>query len=731
MTTPYEDSLDHLRDELRRLDLLLGRQFDVWWSEHDGEGTIDEFRGLYVSDEEVAELLQSTRKEAGHDGDECEDSRAFRDRLQRTTARIDERVRATRSTDTELRLETLASLFDLDRSAIDVLLVGLAPELNLRYERIYSYLNDDVTRKRPTVALTLDLLSVDTTDPLDMRAPFARSGPLLCHRLLHLAGEAKDASLLARTVRVDQRIIAFLLGDDEIDPRLIEVAELHEPKPAVERLNGRFDESTLNNIHRVLDNERSAMLFISGPYGSGRAAVAGEFSRDRGVPLLTVDAAAIPEGAGAFADVLDRTVREAKLQGATVRLVNTGERPEPERIAAVSTLDAYDGDVILSSETPWRPRRPPERHRPVELPLSVPDYAVRCRLWRYHLATGNVDGLLSDRSDPDDPSDLEHSIDPSDLAAKFQLTDGQIQDALATATTAADGSSLTRSVLYRACREQSAENLDALARRIEPNYDWADIVLPSDRLTQLQEIALRIRHRGTVYAEWGFEEKFSLGNGLVVLFAGPSGTGKTMAAEIIAGDAGLDLYKIDLSQMVSKYIGETEKNLRRVFDEAEHCDAILFFDEADALFGERSEVHDSHDRYANIEVNYLLQRIEEHDGVVLLTTNFRQNIDDAFMRRIHVTVDFLLPDQDSREAIWRGVFPSATPLGELDFPFLASFEVPGGTIKNVALTAAFLAADDGERVEMRHVVRAARREFQKTGKLTSPDEFGRYRDLLT
>jgi SpoVK/Ycf46/Vps4 family AAA+-type ATPase len=204
-----------------------------------------------------------------------------------------------------------------------------------------------------------------------------------------------------------------------------------------------------------------------------------------------------------------------------------------------------------------------------------------------------------------------------------------------------------------------------------------------------------------------------------------------MAAEVVARATGLDLYKIDLSSVVSKYIGETEKNLGRIFDEAEDTDAVLFFDEADALFGKRSEVKDSHDRYANIEVNYLLQRVEEHDGTVILTTNFKQNVDDAFLRRIHLSVDFPRPDRDAREAIWRIVFPEATPVEELDYAFLSELEVTGGNIRNVALTAAFLAAEDGTPVGMAHVVRAVRREFQKAGKLIRPEEFGRYRTLLT
>ena len=284
--------------------------------------------------------------------------------------------------------------------------------------------------------------------------------------------------------------------------------------------------------------------------------------------------------------------------------------------------------------------------------------------------------------------------------------------------------------MYAACRALSRGTFGSLAQVVDPVYDWDDIVLPAANRRHLREVAAQIRHRGTVYGDWAFEERFTLGKGLLVLFTGPSGTGKTMAAEVIANDAELDLFKVDLSQIVDKYVGETEKNLGRVFDGAAGSDAILLFDEADALFGKRSEVRDARDRYANVEVNYLLQRVEEHDGTVILTTNLRKNMDEAFLRRIHLRVDFPFPDEPARKAIWASIFPAATPVADLDFDFLSTLSLAGGNIKNVALTAAFMAADDGDSVEMCHVVRAVQREFQKAGTLVEPEAFGDYQDLL-
>ena len=279
--------------------------------------------------------------------------------------------------------------------------------------------------------------------------------------------------------------------------------------------------------------------------------------------------------------------------------------------------------------------------------------------------------------------------------------------------------------LYAASRLQSNRKLATLARKITPHYSWDDIVLPVDRLRQLQEITNTVKYRARVYDEWGFDRKLALGKGLNVLFAGPSGTGKTMAAEIMAQELGLDLYKIDLSTVVSKYIGETEKNLARIFEEAETSNAILFFDEADALFGKRSEVRDSHDRYANIEISYLLQKMEEYEGVVILATNLRKNMDDAFVRRMHFTVEFPFPDERHRLGIWEKILPAEMPRStDLDFGFMARrFELTGGNIRNIALASAFLAANDGQVVEMGHLLRATQREYQKMGKVVTEREF--------
>ncbi|MGH7597037.1 MAG: ATP-binding protein, partial [bacterium] len=320
---------------------------------------------------------------------------------------------------------------------------------------------------------------------------------------------------------------------------------------------------------------------------------------------------------------------------------------------------------------------------------------------------------------------------------KFRLTPGQMQDALIAAHNqaqlrAGENAVATMEDLRQGCRAQSNQKLGALARKLTPHHSWADITLPRHAIAQLREICAQVKHRAKVYGDWDFGRKFSLGKGLCVLFYGSSGTGKTMAAEIIANALQLEIYKIDLSTVVSKYIGETEKNLSKIFQEAETSNAILFFDEADALFGKRSEVKDAHDRYANIEINYLLQRLEEFEGLAILATNFRKNIDDAFFRRMHFAVEFPFPDESQRYRIWQQHFPPPAPRAEdIDFNFLASrFNLTGGNIKNIVVNAAFLAAENSGVINMAHLIHATKREFEKIGRLCTATEFAPYQTHL-
>jgi AAA+ superfamily predicted ATPase len=710
----------HLRLALGWLHRLLAWQVAV--TRHTfGALADDPYRGLYIPDAEV-EVLAAAHLDLPPELVE------MRAELAEERAAIEDWADEAVRLGAPARLAQLAARFELTPFDCDVLLLALAPELNLRYERLYGYIQDDVTKKRPTVDLALRLLCDDPTQALAARARFAPGAPLLRHGLVRLFEEGqRHALLLARFIKLDDRIAAELLGQPQIDSLLAPFARLKWPDRGFERIV--LPEELRARLRRIVGaHPRGLVLALQGGYGSGRTAVAEALCADAGLPLLLVDAERLLESDLAPEDAARRLTREAALQGAALLWQHgdtllSGEGARAWRVAVLAALDDHQGLSFVALEHCWEARGALRRSPYLRVELPPLSYAGREQVWRQQLG-----------GDTPDAAALQS------LASTFRLAGGQIRDAAAMARALAGwrngadnghaGPALQD--LYAACRAQSSGRLGELARKIAATYSWDDIVLPPDQKMQLREICAQVRHRRTVLERWGFERRLAMGKGVNVLFAGQSGTGKTMAAEIIAADLQLELYKVDLSSLVSKYIGETEKNLDAIFTAAREANAILFFDEADAIFGKRSEVKDAHDRYANIEVGYLLQKMEEYDGVVILATNLRKNMDDAFIRRLHVAIDFPFPEEADRLRIWRKVFPAEAPLAEdVDLAFLGrQFKLAGGNIRNIALLAAYLAAEDGETIEMAHVIRALRREYQKLGKLVTEAEFGPYMALL-
>lgn len=720
MDERFETSADHLLAELERIDLLIRARIATL---RRTQAEDEHFRGLYISEQEVDDLLgrplgRPQWLAAGASGRWAEVNAG----LAELAARIGRRKAASEAAGVELRLDRLQTLFALERFEIDVLLVCLAAELDLRYEKLYAYLQDDVTRKRPTVDLVLNLLLPSPAQHLGARRHFLAGAALLRSRLVELIDDPAlpHPTLLSRGLKPDERIVQYLLGADALDARLLPFAELLAPGDGPDDL-ALDDEArrALSALAALIDTPVPPLTHLTGPAGVGKQSLAAALCRTRHQPLLVVRVdRLLAEPAAGLAASLALVEREARLQGAAVLYKGIDALQAEAQQAARSVFrDALDGGGALTFVTgaePWDDALPSQARTCLHVPVRRPDAALRLRLWQRALADA-----------PADPG-----LDAAAVAGRFKLTAGQIEAAAATARgvarlRGAPGQRLATQDLFEACRLTSNRRLGALARKVVPRYKWADIVLPADRIAQLRELCNHVKYRDRVYGDWGFGRKLALGKGLTVLFAGPSGTGKTMAADVIAGELGLDLYKIDLSSVVSKYIGETEKNLSRIFDEAETSNAILFFDEADALFGKRSDVKDSHDRYANIEVGYLLQRMEEYEGVAILATNLRKNMDEAFVRRLHFTLDLPFPDEADRHRIWQGIWPQDTPRDEsLDLHVLARrFEMTGGNIRNVALAAAFLAADDGDVVKMSHLMHATQREYQKTGKLLRDQDF--------
>jgi SpoVK/Ycf46/Vps4 family AAA+-type ATPase len=725
---PFTDSRQHLLAELTRIDLLV--RLRVLQLRQVDPHPDDEFRGLYISEEEVDALLATPTGATSWTLAGKQPSQqiySLRETLDRLTAQIAVRGKDSLQAGVELRLERVVSLFSLSPLERDALLICLAPEVDLKYERLYAYLQNDVTRKRPSVGLVLNLLCPAFEDRLVARQMFAADAPLHHFRILHLAADpsAAQVSLLARALQVDQRIADYLLGSDRLDGVLLPFAQLITPRAQLADLilaDGFRDRlGHLLNWYRTQEGTpRGLILCFRGPAGMGQRAVAEALCGELSIPMLTVDLALAAADELSISTVVNMASREALLQGAA--LYCEGFENEGARRALASTLTSHPRLTILASEQTWDLKDPLGQIPFICVEFPIPAYPLREQLWQVHLKVAATTATAADLRA---------------LASKFRFGEEQIRDAVAIAQGLArwrdpEVGQITTEDLYAAARTRSNQTLTRLARKIHPKYTWADIVLPPDQIIQLREVCACVKHKPTVYGEWGFERKLSLSTGLNVLFAGLSGTGKTMSAEIIAGELGLDLYKIDLSTVVSKYIGETEKNLSRIFGEAETSNAVLFFDEADALFGKRSEVRDSHDRYANIEISYLLQRMEEYDGIAILATNLRSNLDDAFARRMHFTVEFPFPEEEHRRRIWEITFPPETPrAADIDFDFMArQFKISGGHIRNIIVGAAFLAAEDGKIIGMEHLIRATRREHQKMGKLLVESEFGPYFELI-
>jgi ATPase family associated with various cellular activities (AAA) len=503
------------------------------------------------------------------------------------------------------------------------------------------------------------------------------------------------------TIRIDEPILHYLGGMVYWDDRL---QGLIDPVPLPDSLPPS-QQALVAQIGQAWQQDGSVALQLCGEPGGDKAAIAAAACAQLGMGLDVMRSADIPTQLSEREALIRLWERTAILTNRALLLDCEG----PD----VTTMATQMAPVIRFAEHLQTPliiavREPLRSRRRTLVPFTVPAPSATEQQVLWQQALGPLAAELNGHLEP--------------LVMQFNLGWSNIQAASAQVRQHQQPGAALEDILWQACRVQARSGLDDLAQRIEPAATWADLVLPEFQRQTLQEISAHVRHRHQVYETWGFAQKGARGLGISALFAGMSGTGKTMAAEVLAQELKLDLYRIDLSSVVSKYIGETEKNLRQVFDAAEVGGAILLFDEADALFGKRSEVKDSHDRHANIEVSYLLQRMEAYRGLAILTTNLKSALDSAFLRRIRFVVQFPFPAAEQRAEIWQRVFPSQLPTDGLDTRKLAQLNVTGGNIRNIALNAAFLAADQGELVQMKHLLRAAQAEYTKLEKNLSDVE---------
>ncbi|MFB9329098.1 AAA family ATPase [Paenibacillus aurantiacus] len=703
---PYENGYEHWRDELLLLDAIIQFRLDCRVQlEHDNP--YDPMRGLLVTEEEVARLLSDRGGDEAMSAPLAARQRAI---LDMRTA-IDARLAANLSENRPLPLLELASRFGLLAFERQCVMLALAPELNRKYEKLFGYLQDDVTCKHPTADLALKLFGGSEAGQYALRATFEDDAPLM--KWVMEEGE-RPVSGLAKPLRLDARIVAYLLGASDFDSRLAPFARplAHADERSlveVKALHGK-----LLNFVRMNENKRQGgpmLIHLWGGEGAGKKTHASLLAGSLGKRALSLRLPPESKWSAETDRLLHRFFREGRLSDAIVVL--EPEEPAGEEVGSYRRLLTWTRDyrnpVIWATVSSQAMSGLPTGDEMPLLQVEVPgpDILQRQRLWM-HMTSLNE----------------QHA---ETIAAKYRFTPGQIRRAAEHASQLArleDGETEVHHY-EQGARAQAHHRMGDKARRLKPRYKWSDLVLPEEQLDMLRQASAMMRFRGEVFGKWGFEQKLSYGKGVSMLFAGPPGTGKTMAAEAMASELGMEAYKIDLSQVISKYIGETEKNLRGIFDEAQRSHAILFFDEADAIFGKRSEVKDAHDKYANVETAYLLQQMEEYDGISILATNFQQNMDDAFMRRLSLVVKFPFPDADHRAQLWKAMIPAATPMSnDVDFDLLGrKIEVAGGSIKNIVVTAAFMAASAGNPLGMRELVAAARQELRKTGKILLPSEW--------
>jgi hypothetical protein len=576
-------------------------------------------------------------------------------------------------------LDHLSRVFRLAPVEEDLLLFALAHRVDGAIAALCTAAVDDPRQGYVTAHLLTRCIG--RGDPGFATALFARLAPEAPLRRWALI-EMRETHPLA-AVALDEDVALRLAG---VGPGRLPAG--CKPLPHV-TIGGKWQQDA-GRLARAM----GAGLALVGPNGSGRRALADRVAKEAGLTALSFTPDAAPKGLRALAReawldglavVVDLDPDNGQRQSAASDEASLTARAGAEgRTWAAEAAPLLAGRLIVLAEDPTGV--PTAMHRARVAPLSTPE---RQDIWRAML--------------PDWPPDERDAV-----ARHFPIGPGSIA-AIAAGLGPDDGPG----ALWRRCRERGGQGLEALATRIVPRFGWNDLILPDQIRNELHAISDQIRNRGTVYDDWGFAKRLAAGRGITALFAGPSGVGKTMAAEVIAGDLGLDLYKVDLSRLVSKYIGETEKNLRRVFDAAEETGACLFLDEADACLGKRSEVKDSHDRHANIEVSYLLQRMETYAGLCLLATNLKNNLDGAFLRRLRFVIDIPFPDQGDRMRIWQGAFPPGTPTEGLDLMALGRLDISGGSIMVIAVNAAFLAAAEGAAVRMDHIAQAARGEYRK------------------
>ncbi|MGN0687621.1 MAG: ATP-binding protein [Oscillospiraceae bacterium] len=709
--TPFSSQQELLDgfSEILDLHIFYLYKYHAWVSPNNA---LQNIMGVVVTREEFESSLERATETLAYSaltGEESEELDMARDYFLG-------RYNATANSNSDIPLVRLGVCFRLDFFEYAVVLTLLCCELNKKYEKMFGFLQDDITRKTLSVEMAIQLWAETGDNVLGYYPAFSDSSVLtkfLC--------TTQEGTLGSRLLTLSKAVTDFVSGTS---PDGSYEFFRYGTKPEPMCINRDIAQSaSVAVLHSQQD--KTLLVCIFGRYASGRKFTVKHCAAMSGDSVMFVDAASLLNS-GDIRAAFNSAAVTARLEGCSICITdfecflnedNTDKLHELTT-ALKGAAEQLGTHLYITSEKKWNGANLSEKLTKLDFEIPETDEAQRLALWEHYMR-----------------SNFDPELSAQELAAKFRFTAGQVKaaaDRAASLAALSDSGSVSSELLHQSCYDQVVVGLDTLATPIKPAYDWDDLVLPQSEIKQLKDACTHIRYRHTVYNEWGFGKKAAYGRGLSLLFSGPPGTGKTMAAQVLTNQLHMQLYKVQLSQIVSKYIGETEKNLRKVFTEAKNANCVLFFDETDALFGKRSEVKDSHDRHANIETAYLLQQMEEYDGVVLMATNLLQNIDEAFMRRISFVVSFPFPDAATRALLWKKMLDTCAPISpDVDFGFLAeNFKIAGGNIKNCVVHAAFLAAAEGISIGMKHLLNAVVKEQRKNNIIVLKGDLKQYADFV-
>lgn len=594
-------------------------------------------------------------------------------------------------------IDQLVKIFGLSNFERDILLMCASMELDAGMSELITSGQNERSFFQPSFGFAMTAFQ---------QPHWSAISPGAALRYWRLIELNKSQLVTSSPIKIDEHILHYLAGIKELNEKLKEVVipvnSKEEPVPSQRNIA----ESVLNTITKKLANNAVPLIHFTGNSRSDKISIAAYISKCLYAQLYVISAYAIPSNSKDNMELARIWSREAALNNYVLFLdcLDIDNNDKQRNQSIISFIENVQGLVILNSDQ-WTPELKRDKY---VFNAGKPTADEQMTLWKT---------VIGKNIDPQEAG-LEKIVSQFNLGADTIYNAGAeiLSQLMLDSENKEEPNTDIGKKLWKICCRHTRPEVDELAQKIEPIATWDDLVLPESQKQVLKEISAQLKQRNKVYSKWGFDSKSSRGLGISVLFAGESGTGKTMASEVLANELGLDLYKIDLSKVVNKYIGETEKNLKKIFDAAENGGAILLFDEADALFGKRSDVKDSHDRYSNIEVSYLLQRMEAYRGLAILTTNMQKALDKAFIRRLRFIINFPFPDTVQRAEIWNKVFPKNTPKNKLDIESLSRLTIAGGSIRNIALNAAFLAADENGPVEMSHIFRAARSEYSKIEK---------------